>query len=165
MGFCYLCNPAIAALAAVATGAGRVAVFDFDVHHGNGTEAALVGRDRLGYVSVHRSPGFPRTGLRNRGGNCLNHPVVPQAPRQVYRQALASALCDLRTLGPDLVVVSAGFDAYRGDPIGQERLEIEDYLWLGREIRNLQLPACHLLEGGYSAELPELILAYLSGLA
>jgi acetoin utilization deacetylase AcuC-like enzyme len=164
MGFCYLGNAAIAALAAAAAECGRVAVYDFDVHHGNGTEELLVDREGLAYFSVHRSPGFPHTGLSNRGGNCFNHPVRPHAPRQLYRDALATALDELSAFRPDLLIVSAGFDAYVRDPVGKEELEVEDYLWLGREIRALGVPACHLLEGGYSDDLPELILSYLTGL-
>ena len=168
MGFCYLGNAAIAALASVAVGvggAGRVAVFDFDVHHGNGTEEVLVDRPDLAYVSVHRSPGFPGTGREDRGANCFNHPVVPRAPRAVYREALERALGRLAAFRPDLVIVSAGFDAYALDPIGKENLDVEDFFWLGRRLRELGAPACHLLEGGYSDELPELVLAYLRGLA
>jgi acetoin utilization deacetylase AcuC-like enzyme len=163
MGFCYLSNAAIVAREAREE-LERVAVLDFDVHHGNGTEEALVDRDGLLYVSVHRSPGFPRTGLADRGANCWNFPVVPLAERAVYRDALARALDRLRAWRPELLVVSAGFDAYAGDPIGRERLEGDDFRWLGEEVRALGAPACHLLEGGYSDDLPDLVLAYLRGL-
>jgi acetoin utilization deacetylase AcuC-like enzyme len=161
MGFCYLGNAAIAALSVVDA---RVAVFDFDVHHGNGTERALVDKEDLAYFSVHRSPGFPGTGLENRGRNCFNRPVVPHAPQKIYHDELARALDDLAAFRPQLIIVSAGFDAYVNDPVGKEKLEVDDFHWLGRQLRALGVPTCHLLEGGYSDELPELVLSYLQGL-
>jgi acetoin utilization deacetylase AcuC-like enzyme len=77
---------------------------------------------------------------------------------------LARALDDLKKAKPALVAVSAGFDAYVRDPIAQETLEMEDFHWLGQSIRSLGIPAFSILEGGYSRDLPELILAYLKGL-
>ena len=71
----------------------------------------------------------------------------------------------LKEFKPDMIGISAGFDAYSGDPLAQETLEPEDYHWLGQTIRNLQVPVFSILEGGYSNDLPELILAYLRGLA
>ena len=76
---------------------------------------------------------------------------------------LARALDDLKKAQPTLVAVSAGFDAYARDPIAQETLEAEDFHWLGQSIRRLGIPAFSILEGGYSRDLPELILAYLKG--
>lgn len=163
MGFCYLNNIAIAALEALATGAKRVAVFDFDVHHGNGTEAILVGTRGTAFFSVHQFPCYPGTGTRNVGDNCYNFPVLPQAPRPHYRDSLESALEQLRKYKPDLVAVSAGFDAYVRDPLAQGSLELEDFYWLGECLRDIGVPMFTLLEGGYSTELPELILAYLQG--
>ena len=104
-------------------------------------------------------------GMRNLGNNCFNYPVAPQTPREAYRKVLAQALEDLKKYRPDLVAVSAGFDAYAHDPIANETLEAEDYHWLGEAIRKLGIPTFSVLEGGYSQELPELILAYLQGLA
>ncbi|MGD1083546.1 MAG: histone deacetylase [Verrucomicrobiota bacterium] len=164
MGFCYLNSVAIAALEARACGCGRVAVFDFDVHHGNGTEDILLDQPGLAFVSVHQSPCYPGTGLADRGGNCFNFPVRPRAPRREYVAALEKAFERLRKFQPDLVAVSAGFDAYRGDPLASGSLEAEDFHWLGQTVRQLQVPAFSVLEGGYSDELPQLILAYLTGL-
>jgi acetoin utilization deacetylase AcuC-like enzyme len=164
MGFCYLNSIAMAALEAQAAGYRRVAVFDFDVHHGNGTEEILLDKAGLAFISVHQSPAYPFTGLANRGGNCLNFPVAPGTPRQEYRAILSRALAELKNFGPDMIAVSAGFDAYRGDPLAEGTLEAEDFQWLGEMIRGLQVPAFSILEGGYSAELPQLILAYLRGL-
>ena len=165
MGFCYLNSIAIAALAARAAGCRRVAVFDFDVHHGNGTEEILLDQPGLAFISIHQYPAYPGTGRENRGGNCFNFPVAPATPRQQYRIILSRALAELKNFRPDMIAVSAGFDAYRGDPLAQETLEAEDFQWLGKMIRGTEVPAFSVLEGGYSDELPELILAYLQGLA
>src|SRR6058998_1554650 len=165
MGFCYLNSIAIAALEALATGAKKVAVFDFDVHHGNGTEAILMNRSGAVFFSIHQYPCYPGTGTSNVGANCFNYPVAPETPRGEYRKVLARALEDLKNAKPDLVAVSAGFDAYARDPIAQETLESEDFHWLGQSVRGLGIPTFSILEGGYSRDLPELILAYLKGLA
>jgi acetoin utilization deacetylase AcuC-like enzyme len=164
MGFCYLNNVAIAVLEALATGAKRVAVLDFDVHHGNGTEAILLNNPGAAFLSIHQFPCYPGTGTRNVGNNCFNYPVLPQTLRGEYLHVLVSALEHLETFKPTLVAVSAGFDSYARDPLAQGTLEMEDFLWLGQSLRNLGVPVFSVLEGGYSAELPELILAYLKGL-
>jgi acetoin utilization deacetylase AcuC-like enzyme len=164
MGFCYLNNIAIAALEALATGAKRVAVLDFDVHHGNGTESILLNNPGVAFFSIHQFPCYPGTGTRNLGNNCYNYPVLPQTLRWEYRHVLASALEHLQKFKPRLIAVSAGFDAYARDPLAQGALEVEDFYWLGQSLRNLGVPLFSLLEGGYSADLPELILAYLKGL-
>jgi acetoin utilization deacetylase AcuC-like enzyme len=174
MGFCYLNNVAIAVLEAAATGdsrdeasakagAKRVAVFDFDVHHGNGTEAILLDRPGTAFFSIHLYPFYPGTGGANVGKNCFNYPVEPGSPRQDYRAALARALDDLKNFRPDLVAVSAGFDAYVRDPLVQGVLVLDDFYWLGQSLRALGVPMFSLLEGGYSKDLPELIFAYLKG--
>lgn len=165
MGFCYLSNIAIAALEALATGSKRVAIYDFDVHHGNGTEAILAGQEDATFYSVHQFPCYPGTGTRNVGRNCFNYPVLPQTARAEYRQVLESALEQLGKAKPDLVGISAGFDAYARDPLAQETLEKEDFYWLGQCFNKLGIPAFAVLEGGYSDDLPQLVLAFLKGLA
>ena len=164
MGFCYLNNVAIAALEALATGTKKIAVFDFDVHHGNGTEDILLNREGVAFFSVHQFPAYPGTGEKNTGKNCFNFPVVPSAPRETYRATLARALDDLKNFSPELIAVSAGFDAYVRDPLAQGTLLAEDFHWLGQELRALKIPFFSLLEGGYSRDLPELIFAYLKGI-
>ena len=164
MGFCYLSNIAIAVLEALASGSKKVAVLDFDVHHGNGTEAILLNQPGAFFFSIHQHPCYPGSGTRNVGSNCFNYPLPPQTPRAEYRHVLASALEHLQSLKPDLLAVSAGFDCYARDPLAQETLETEDFYWLGQSIRNVGVPAFSLLEGGYSHDLPDLILAYLKGL-
>jgi acetoin utilization deacetylase AcuC-like enzyme len=164
MGFCYFNSIAIAILEALATGIDKAAVFDFDVHHGNGTEAILLNRPNTAFFSIHQHPCYPGTGTRTVGNNCFNFPVAPRTPREEYRRILSKALDGLKTFKPGIVAVSAGFDAYARDPLAQETLEAEDFYWLGQSIRQLGIPAFSLLEGGYSSDLPELILAYLRGL-
>jgi acetoin utilization deacetylase AcuC-like enzyme len=164
MGFCYLNGLAIAVLEALARTAGKVAVFDFDVHHGNGTEDILLGKEKCIYVSIHQYPLFPGTGTESRQ-NAWNLPLLPGTPRGEYRAALAEGLEEIKRFEPALVAVSAGFDAYQGDPLSSGSLEVEDFFWLGQSLRALGVPLFNVLEGGYSNELPELILAYLKGLA
>ena len=165
MGFCYLNNIAIAALEAVATGTKRVAVLDFDVHHGNGTEDILLNQRGIEFFSVHEHPSYPHTGAENAGHNCFNYPITPGTPRLIYRAKLANALDDLRSYRPELIAVSAGFDAYLRDPLADGSLLAEDFYWLGESLRALNVPFFSLLEGGYSKDLPELIFAYLKGVA
>jgi acetoin utilization deacetylase AcuC-like enzyme len=163
MGFCYLNNVAIAVLEALAQKAGKVAVYDFDVHHGNGTEEILLGKENCHFVSIHQYPLFPGTGTESRQ-NARNHPLPPGTPRDEYRAALVEGLEEIKRFAPALVAVSAGFDAYHGDPLSSASLELEDFLWLGQSLRALGVPVFSVLEGGYSTDLPELVLAYLKGL-
>src|SRR5207247_1509881 len=108
MGFCYLNSIAITVLEALDTGAKSVAVFDFDVHHGNGTEAILLDRPQAAFFSIHQHPCYPGTGTRNMGNNCFNFPVAPKTPRQEYRKVLSKALGEVKKFKPGLVAVSAG---------------------------------------------------------
>jgi len=163
MGFCYLNNIAIAALEATATGAKRVAVYDFDVHHGNGTEAILLDQPGVAFFSIHLHPFYPGTGVANVGKNCFNYPITPSTLRETYRATLIRSLDDLKKFKPDLIAVSAGFDAYIRDPIGDGVLEVDDFQWLGSSLRAFGVPMFSVLEGGYSRDLPELIFAYLQG--
>lgn len=165
MGFCYLNNVAIATLAAVAAGAKRVAVFDFDVHHGNGTQDILLNHPNVEFFSVHQHPAYPDTGAENAGHNCFNYPVLPSSPRETYVATLRRAMDDLRSYRPDLIAVSAGFDAYERDPLAAGSLKTEDFYWLSQTLRGFGVPMFSVLEGGYSRDLPDLILAYLKGLA
>lgn len=160
MGFCYLNQIALAALHAAAAGR-RVAVWDFDAHHGNGTEDILAGRPGLLFVSVHQFPGYPGTGAGSTG-NCKNYPVAPRRPRAAHMDALARSWEAVLASKPDLVLVSAGFDAYARDPITEMTLEAPDFAELGRWLRQSGRPAAAILEGGYSADLPVLIDGFLS---
>ena len=164
MGFCYFNHIAVAALDALERGAGRVAIWDFDAHHGNGTEAIVTGNARVAFASVHQFPGYPGTGARSLG-NIHNFPVPPFCPREQHRAAVARGLAVLHEFKPDLLLVSAGFDAYAGDPITQMSLEPEDFALFGQWLRESSVPAGAILEGGYSDELPQLIDAFLSAWA
>jgi acetoin utilization deacetylase AcuC-like enzyme len=165
MGFCYLNQVAITALAARRDlGVGRVAIWDFDAHHGNGTEAILLGREGFLFCSVHQSPGYPGTGLHDIG-NCRNWPVAPETPRERHMEALRASLDAVCDFMPDLVLVSAGFDAYAHDPLTEMTLEKEDFALLGRWLHRSGLPAAAVLEGGYSPDLPSLVAAFLSAWA
>ena len=92
-------------------------------------------------------------------------PRAARGPRAEYRAILERAFGRLSQFRPDLVAVSAGFDSFRNDPLAEETLEAEDFYWLGETLRGLAVPCFSILEGGYSAELPQLILTYLLGLA
>jgi acetoin utilization deacetylase AcuC-like enzyme len=163
MGFCYLNQIAIAALyARTALGAARVAVWDFDAHHGNGTESILHGRDGFFFASVHQYPGYPGSGTQDHGPNTRNWPVQPRTPRVTHLAALRASLDAVVSFAPDLVLVSAGFDAYACDPITTMSLEREDFATLGAWLREIDHPAAALLEGGYSDDLPLLIDAFLT---
>jgi acetoin utilization deacetylase AcuC-like enzyme len=163
MGFCYLNSIAIAVLEALATGLDRVAVFDFDVHHGNGTEAILLDKPGAVFCSIHQWPCYPGSGTKDVGKNCFNYPVAPEFPRKDYRDVISKALDRVLKTKPQLIGVSAGFDCYARDPLAQETLEVEDFEWLGKQIRATGVPFFSVLEGGYSDDLPELIMAYLKG--
>lgn len=159
MGFCYLNQIAIAAVRAATDH--RVAVWDFDAHHGNGTEDILRDQPNLLFVSVHQYPGYPGTGTMS-FANCQNYPVAPHSPREDHMAALARSWDKVQGFRPDLVLVSAGFDAYVDDPITEMTLEREDFATLGRWLRDSGLPAAAILEGGYSPDLPQLIDAFLT---
>ena len=162
MGFCYFNHIAIAALDALENGAGRVGIWDFDAHHGNGTEAIVANNPRIVFASVHQFPAYPGTGARS-FANIYNFPVAPLSSRNAHVATVRRALEQLLEFTPDLLLVSAGFDAYAGDPITQMTLEAEDFATFGKWLRETNVPAGAILEGGYSDELPELIDAFLSG--
>jgi acetoin utilization deacetylase AcuC-like enzyme len=162
MGFCYLNHIAVAALAARARGVERVAVWDFDAHHGNGTEAILEGQPGIRFASVHEEFGYPGTGAASTA-TCHNWALAPFTPRADHVAALAKSWDAVLSQRPGLVLVSAGFDAYTGDPLTEMSLEPEDFATLGKWLRDSGLPVAAILEGGYSAHLPELIDGFLCG--
>ena len=161
MGFCYFSHIAIAALDALANGAKRVAIWDFDAHHGNGTEDIVTHHPQIAFASIHQFPGYPGTGTRSLG-NIHNFPVAPLTPRLDHVAEVRRALDRLVEFQPDLLLVSAGFDAYAGDPITEMSLAVEDFATFGRWLAETNIPAGAILEGGYSDELPELIDAFLT---
>lgn len=161
MGFCYFSNIAVAALDALATGAERVAIWDFDAHHGNGTEDIVANNPRIAFASIHQFPAYPGTGTRS-FGNIHNFPIAPLTPRSEHVAEVRRALDQLLAFKPDLLLVSAGFDAFAGDPITAMTLEPDDFTTFGQWLRETEIPAGAILEGGYSNDLPELIDAFLS---
>jgi acetoin utilization deacetylase AcuC-like enzyme len=161
MGFCYFNNIAIAALDALENGAGRVAIWDFDAHHGNGTEEIVAPNPKIAFASIHQSPAYPGTGLTS-FANIDNYPIAPNTPRSEHVDVAERALQKLLEFKPDLLLVSAGFDAYSGDPLVQMTLEQEDFGRFGEWLRKIDIPTAAILEGGYSDKLAELIDAFLT---
>jgi acetoin utilization deacetylase AcuC-like enzyme len=162
MGFCYFSNIAVAALDVLEQGAKRVAIWDFDAHHGNGTEDIIGQHDQVAFASIHQYPGYPGTGTRS-FGHVSNYPMPPYTSRGMHMNANEEGLHTLMDFRPDLLLVSAGFDAFVGDPITQMTLEVEDFATLGSWLSRIDIPAAAILEGGYSDSLPQLIDAFLTG--
>ena len=162
MGFCYLNSIAIAAHHALATGCERVGIWDFDAHHGNGTEEIVLGNRRIRFTSVHQYPGYPGTGKTSRA-NVFNWPIAPNSDPEEHVSAVHQALDHLVDFNPDLLLVSAGFDAFVQDPLTEMTLERKHFANFGRQLRATGLPAAAVLEGGYSAELPLLVETFLAG--
>jgi acetoin utilization deacetylase AcuC-like enzyme len=154
MGFCLVNNVVVAARHAQAAGRERVLIIDWDVHHGNGTQALVETDPSVRYVSLHQYPWYPGTGAADeRGvGNIFNVPRGPGKPPSLYVGDLWAAIAAATTnWTPDLVLVSAGFDAMAGDPLGGFTLEPEHYADLTTRLRERlsQTPIVGLLEGGY----------------
>ena len=126
MGFCYLNSIAIAAHHALQAGCERVAIWDFDAHHGNGTEEIVFGNARIRFASIHQHPCYPGTGTISRG-NVFNWPIPPWSPAEQHVSAIRQALDRLVEFEPEVVLVSAGFDAYVKDPLTEMTLEEEHF--------------------------------------
>jgi len=155
MGFCVVNHIAVAAFTARRRGAGRVLIIDWDVHHGNGTQALVEREAAIRFVSMHQWPWYPGTGADDeRGvGNCFNVPMPAGLPPSTYVEALWRAVETATTdWVPDLVLVSAGYDAMRGDPLGGFTLEPRHYrIWVERLRECLPgTPVVALMEGGYT---------------
>lgn len=166
MGFCLINHVAIAARHALAMYAvERVAILDFDVHHGNGTQAIFERSPEVLYVSSHQMPLYPDTGYADEVGcgNILNLPLAPHSGSAAFRHVWSDlGLPALHAFAPDLIVVSAGFDAHELDPLGQLKLQDSDYGWITAAICGYAANACKgrvisVLEGGYN--LPALASA------
>jgi acetoin utilization deacetylase AcuC-like enzyme len=158
MGFCLFNNIAVAAAHACDKhGLSRVAVVDFDVHHGNGTQAIFDTDPRVMYLSSHQMPLYPDTGYANeRGvGNIVNVPLPPGSGSEVFRKLWREQLLPtLESFRPQLLFISAGFDAHKRDPLAQIELETEDFGWITRELvgiarRHGNGRIVSMLEGGY----------------
>ena len=165
MGFCLFNNVAVAAAWALGQGLERVAIVDYDVHHGNGTEAIFAKHPGVYYVSLHQSPFYPFTGhWRDKGqgagrGTCLNIPLPPQTGDAGYRLAFERLIVPaLRRFGPELLLVSAGYDAHWADPLAWMLVSITGF----RDIVDTLVALAHelcddrlvlALEGGYRLEV------------
>ena len=160
-GFCFFNHVAMGAVAALKMpGIARVAVLDFDAHHGNGTQSLFWSRESCCLVSLHEDLGL--TGFRYERGahdNILNLPLPPKSGSAVFRDAVdTGALPKIAALQPDLLLVSAGFDMHRDDPLADLCLEVEDYAWLGARLARFAGGLCHgrlvaVLEGGYNVDV------------
>jgi acetoin utilization deacetylase AcuC-like enzyme len=175
MGFCLFNNVAVAAhRARDRWGLKRIAVVDFDVHHGNGTQAMFWDDPDLFYASSHQSPCYPGTGQPHEtgvAGNIVNAPLPPRSGSAAFRAAWADTILPaLDAFAPELLIVSAGFDAHRDDPLAQLRVETADFAWLTRELRALAVRHCagrlvSVLEGGYDLDaLAECAAAHVRAL-
>lgn len=162
MGFCFFGNAAIAARHAQRVhGIGRVAVVDFDVHHGNGTQAAFDGEEGLFFASIQQWPMWPGSGhpSEQTAPNVVNAVSPEGAPREVWRRAFETLMPAVDAFAPDLILISAGFDAHVRDPLGGggQALEAEDFAWATRAIASVANSRAKgrvvsSLEGGYDLE-------------
>jgi acetoin utilization deacetylase AcuC-like enzyme len=159
MGFCYYNNVAVAAAHALTSGAvERVAILDFDVHHGNGTEEIFLHDDRVLLCSSYQHPFYPYTGAPSQPGRIANVPLPAGTKGPDFRAALeAQWLPEIDRFAPQLIFVSAGFDAHAGDPLAQLLLTVDDYTWITQRI--VELAGRHAggrivssLEGGYALD-------------
>jgi len=163
MGFCYLNNAALTALH-LRNYRGKVGILDIDNHHGNGTEEIVSGLEDVIFVDLHRHPDYPGTGMISEK-NCFNFPLKTKIGEEGYLLALNEALKKIKDFNPSILVVSAGFDGYCGDHIGNLGLFRSSYKKIGQKIKTLDVPVCSLLEGGYDLNnLPECVLNYIKGL-
>ena len=158
MGFCLFNNVAVGALHARARhGLRRLAVIDFDVHHGNGTQHMFENDEDLFYASSHQAPFYPGTGAKSEtgAGNIVNAPLAAGAGSVEFRAAYEDDILPaLRAFDPDILFVSAGFDGHADDPLAQLRLTEDDYRWITRELLAVAKERCggrvvSALEGGY----------------
>jgi len=174
MGFCLFNNVAVGAAHAIARhGLQRVAIVDFDVHHGNGTQDIFRADPRVLYASTHQWPLYPGTGARDEVGvgNVVNAPLPAGAGSAEFRAACADILLPaLEAFRPQLLMISAGFDAHRLDPLAELALETADYAWITRRLvdiaqRHARGRVVSSLEGGYSlAALAECSAAHVAAL-
>ena len=157
MGFCLYNNVAVGALHALeAHGLNRVAVVDFDVHHGNGTQSVAEGEARLLFASTHQMPLYPGTGRAGEtgiDGNVINAPIPPGTEGPAWRRVFAAkVLPALNAFAPEMLFISAGFDAHAADPLAQLALTEEDFAWATEALREAAgpVPIVSTLEGGYN---------------
>ncbi|RLE12335.1 histone deacetylase [Candidatus Aerophobetes bacterium] len=161
-GFCYFNNIAIATTWALGK-VDKVAIVDFDGHHGNGTEDIFRGERRVLYFSLHQSPAYPGTGLRSKG-NALNFPLSPGCEEPEFMRFFLEGIEKIRKFSPSLIAISAGFDAHRSESLLSLNLETETYFKIGKGIATLNKPVFAVLEGGYHEKMPFCVDNFLRGL-
>ncbi|MDE2141014.1 MAG: histone deacetylase [Elusimicrobia bacterium] len=162
-GFCYINNLAVAVARLQKKKPGlKIAVVDFDVHHGDGTESIVLGRENISFVSLHQFPLYPGSGQKSRG-NCMNIPLPEGTGGDDYLRAFVPSLEAVLSSKPDLLAVSAGFDAYKEDPIAGLKLDRTTFKTIGSLLAQTKLPRFATLEGGYSEDLPKLVESFLDG--
>ena len=175
MGFCFFNNAGIAARhAETAHGAERVAIVDFDVHHGNGAQHIFWNDRTVMYASTHQMPHYPGTGAISERGEhdqIVNAPLRAGDGGETFREAMETAILPrVDAFSPDLIIVSAGFDAHRRDPLGAINLVEADYAWITRRLMDIARKRCtgrivSLLEGGYDLEgLSRSVAAHVAAL-
>ena len=166
MGFCLLNNAAIATEHARSQGVRRIAILDWDVHHGNGTQAIFWDDPTVLYVSLHEWPIYPGTGGPGDGNaTTVNVPLEALSGDADYERAFTDAAGPaIRAFEPDLLIVSAGFDAHEADPLGDIRLSDAAFAWMAERAAALAPRVAAVLEGGYNIDtLPRLVAASLDG--
>ena len=171
MGFCLFNNIAVAARYAVKKyDLSRVAIVDFDVHHGNGTEHIIAGDQRIMMCSSFQHPFYPHSGSPVSASNILCAPLEAGANGEAFRKAVNYWFDALINYQPQLILISAGFDAHAEDHMGQLRLREDDYHWVSQQLRKVADKVCHgrivsMLEGGYNlSALGRSVVAHIKGL-
>jgi len=163
LGFCYFNNISIACEKALEI-VKKVAIIDFDCHHGNGTQDIFLGRPNVLYVSLHKYPFYPGTGGKSEK-NCLNYPLNSETTEEEYLETFKQALEEVKKFNPNLIAVSAGFDTHKDDDITFNGLNLnyKSFRRIGELIKELKKPSFAVLEGGYGKILPKSVYEFLVG--
>jgi acetoin utilization deacetylase AcuC-like enzyme len=163
LGFCYFNNIAIACKKAL-NYVKKIAIIDFDCHHGNGTQDIFIGCPNVLYVSLHKHPFYPGTGWKSEK-NCLNYPLSSEITKEEYLETFKKALDEVKKFRPNLIAVSAGFDAHKDDDITFNGLNLDykSFRIIGELIKELKKPSFAVLEGGYGETLHNSVYEFIVG--
>lgn len=172
MGFCFFNNVVVAAYHAIRKyGLSRVAIVDFDVHHGNGTEDIVADDTRILFFSAFQHPFYPNKGVPAKADNIIATPLEAGTDGPTFREATRPWFDALRAFNPELILVSAGFDGHAEDPMAYWRLREDDYKWISAQLRQVANECCQgrmvsMLEGGYDmSALGRSVVAHLKGMS